>query len=80
MLISATSFPHTFESWYAHQADAYEAWWQATEGRTQIVRLMGSYTWDDAVNELSPACLDPGSSIRNRPAEGVMQKWALSVR
>lgn len=65
---------------YAHQADAYEAWWQAVEGRTRIVRLMASYTWDDAVNELSPARLDLGSTIRNRPAEGVMQKWALSVR
>ncbi|MDO9539479.1 MAG: hypothetical protein Q7J09_05690 [Methanocalculus sp.] len=66
---------------YAHQADAYEAWWQAAEGRERIVRMMAmGYSWDDAVNERSPARLDLGSTIRNRPAEGVMQKWALAVR
>ena len=67
---------------WQHQADAYEALFQAAEGRTEIVRLVPfGYWWDDAMD---PATARPRISVspsqRNKQAEGVIKKWAFSLK
>ena len=61
---------------WQHQADAYEALFQAAEGRTEIVRIVPfGYWWDDAMDpETARPRISIWSSQRNKNAEGVIKK------
>lgn len=70
------------EADWQHQADAYEALFQAAEGRDSIVRIVPcGYWWDGAMNpEDTEVRVDIAPSARNKPAEAVFKKWATVLK
>ena len=67
---------------WQHQADAYEALFQAAEGREGIIRIVPcGYWWDGAMNpEDTEVRIDISSSARNKPAGAVIKKCAVALK
>jgi hypothetical protein len=63
------------------QADAYEALFEASEGRSAIARVVpNGYWWDDAMDPAVPPKISIGITWRGKPAEGVVTSWGTAVK
>lgn len=67
---------------WQYQADAYEALFQAAQGRENIIGIVSfKYWWDDAMNpQDTKVRIDIEGSVRNKPAEAVIKKWATTLK
>jgi len=66
---------------WQHQADVFEAILQALEGRTAFEKITFiGYWWDDAMDPDVKPRISISISFRNKPAEGVFEKWAFSMK
>lgn len=61
---------------YQHQADQYQAFFEAVNGRERIERIIiGGFWWDDAMDPEVKVRISLSPSPRNKPAEAVIKKW-----
>jgi len=66
---------------WQHQADVFEAILRALEGRTAFEKIIFlGYWWDDAMDPDVNPRISISISFRNKPAEGVFEKWAASIK
>jgi len=64
---------------WKHQEDSYQAFFESLEGKGSIEKvLVGGYWWDDAMDPEVFVKISVSPSIRNKPAEAVVKKWASS--
>ncbi len=61
---------------YQHQADQYQAFFEAVNGRERIERIIvGGFWWDDAMDPDVKVRISLSPSPRNKPAESVIGQW-----
>jgi len=67
---------------WQHQADAYEALFQAAENRAFISGIQSfHYWWDDAMDpDTTMVRISISPSPRNKPAEAVIRKWVNALK
>ena len=67
---------------WQHQADAYEALFQAAENREYIDGIQSFlYWWDDAMDpDTTMVRVSISPSPRNKPAEAVIRKWVNALK
>ncbi|MFW0861992.1 MAG: hypothetical protein ACKKL6_00170 [Candidatus Komeilibacteria bacterium] len=59
-----------------YQADAFQALFKSLENNEDIDRIIiGGYWWDDAMDPLVKPRISLSQSIRNKPAQAVVEKW-----
>jgi hypothetical protein len=63
------------------QADAYDALFTAAKGKEHISGIVpNGFAWDDSMDPAVPPKLSIGIQYRTKPAEGVITKWAQTVK
>ncbi|RLJ09079.1 MAG: hypothetical protein DRP15_04245, partial [Candidatus Aenigmatarchaeota archaeon] len=65
---------------WQHQADVFEAILQSLEDRNFNKVIFIGYWWDDAMDPEVKPLISLAMSFRNKPAEGVFEKWAKSIK
>ena len=61
---------------YQHQADQYQAFFQAINKRDRIERIIvGGFWWDDAMDPEVKVRISLSPSPRNKPAETAIKTW-----
>lgn len=70
-----------YEEDWQEQADSFEAFFQALNGRTKFAGVITHFWWDDLMAPKYVSTLNNmESTIRNKPAEAVWKKWMLPLQ
>ncbi|MFH1286988.1 MAG: hypothetical protein ABII02_04545 [Candidatus Magasanikbacteria bacterium] len=66
---------------WQHQADAYQAFFEAMQGRDMFDRfIIAGYWWDDAMDPDVKVRISLSPSVRNKPAEEVIKQWLQVIK